>query len=108
MASSKSRGPQRPPQQAAMRATTGSHPRPLAPAIAAARAGKLAEAKLLCEAVRPASLEAIEALHLSSVIAASMGDLDAAIAGARRVIERQPGHAEAQRNLGAILAQQGR
>jgi protein O-GlcNAc transferase len=104
MARSRSRGPQPPPPQT----TPGGFPGSLAAAIVAFRAGKLAEAKTLCEAVRPDSPDAIEALHLSSVIAASLGDLDAAVAAARRVIERMPGHAEARRNLGALLARQGR
>jgi predicted O-linked N-acetylglucosamine transferase (SPINDLY family) len=102
MASSKSRGAP-PPRKAA--GTSGGV---LARAIEAIRAGKLADARSLCETIRPDAPDAIEAWHLLGVIAAGQGDLDGAVAAERRVLGRRPDHAEAQRNLGAVLARQGR
>jgi predicted O-linked N-acetylglucosamine transferase (SPINDLY family) len=106
MASSKSRGlsPPRPSSQK----TVGTSANVLARAIEAFRAGKLADAKALCETIRPGAPEAIESWHLLSVIAAGQGDFDGAVAAGRRVLDRKPDHAEAQRNLGALLARLGR
>lgn len=80
----------------------------LADAVAAFRVGRLAEAKKSCDALLAVLPDEIGVLHFSSVIAAGMGDSDAAIALARRVLALQPGHVEAQHNLGALLARQGR
>lgn len=106
MASSKSRGG--PPPRPASPKAAGASAAVLARAIEAFRAGRLADAKALCDTIRPDVPEAIEAWHLRSAIAASLGDIESAIEASRHALERKPDHAEAQRNLGALLARQGR
>jgi predicted O-linked N-acetylglucosamine transferase (SPINDLY family) len=80
----------------------------LAAAVAAFQAGKRAEAKAICEAILAQTPDDVEALHLSSVMAAGRGDVEVAVAMARRVIALNPNHDEAQHNLGSLLAAQGR
>jgi predicted O-linked N-acetylglucosamine transferase (SPINDLY family) len=80
----------------------------MAAAVAAFQAGKRAEAKALCESILARAPNHIEALHLSSVIAAAQGDLEAGLGMARRVVALDPNHAEAWQNLGSLLASQGR
>jgi tetratricopeptide (TPR) repeat protein len=106
MASSKSRG--LPPPRPSSQKTVDTSANVLARAIEAFRAGRLADAKALCETIRPGAPEAIESWHLLSVIAAGQGYFDGAVAAGRRVLDRKPDHAEAQRNLGALLARLGR
>ena len=80
----------------------------LAAAVTAFQAGRRTEARALCESILAQASNHIEALHLSSVIAAAQGDVEAGIDKARRVIALEPNHDEALQNLGSLLASQGR
>ena len=68
----------------------------LANAIGDFKAGRLAQARRSCDAILALLPDEIGVLHFSSVIAAAMGDRDGAIASARRVLELNPDHADAQ------------
>ena len=72
------------------------------------QAGRLRDAEALCTTLREADPAHVEAWHLGGVIAERLGNLNLGAALVQKAVELQSDNAEARRNLGALLARQGR
>jgi tetratricopeptide (TPR) repeat protein len=77
-------------------------------ALAAQRAGKIAEAENLCRGVLIAYPDSADTLHLLGTLTAQRGRMDAAIELIRRAITINPIVADYHNNLAIILHQTGR
>ena len=72
------------------------------------QAGRLRDAEALCATLREADPAHVEAWHLGGVIAERLGNLNLGVALVQKAVMLQPENGEARRNLGSLLARQGR
>jgi predicted O-linked N-acetylglucosamine transferase (SPINDLY family) len=77
-------------------------------AVAAFKAGRLAEAEQLCNAIVAAKQEFVEAFHLLAVVQSSLGRLDDALASYDRALALRPDYVEALCDRGVTLHRAGR
>lgn len=80
----------------------------LAEVLSHFQAGRLPDAERLCADLRGAEPANAEAWHLGGVIAERLGNLNLGVALVQKAVALRPGGAEARRNLGSLLARQGR
>jgi len=72
------------------------------------QSGALAEAAITCKQMIEADGQDFDALHLGGVVALNQGDHNRALELIQRAVQRRPGDAQAQQNLGALYARLGR
>ncbi len=71
------------------------------------QAGRLAEARALCEQVLHADQSNVDARYLLALVCHGLGQVNDAIAHLQQVVRLDPHHASAHNNLGSLLERQG-